>query len=174
MKRELLVVTALLLLAGCAALGGMAEKEKIYEKSVPVITASFASKQAPGGENWLVYINASDPDGDMDQIFCSVDFQAGIDHPYPISITKVKSDQGRNLSGYLHLGTPELDRPINLTLRLQIRDKAGHFSAPVSFEVNIIDQSRKKEKVGQESPPPGVFQDKDLGRIMIVLTTEVG
>jgi hypothetical protein len=174
MKRALLVVTPLLLLAGCAILGGMAEKEKIYGKSVPMITASFASQQASGGENWLVHINASDPDGDMDQIFCSVDFQAGVDHPYPISITKIKQDQGRKLSGYLHLGTPELDRPMNITLRLQIRDKAGHFSAPVSFEVNISDPSREKEKMGQESPPPGVFQDKDLGRIMIILTTEVG
>jgi hypothetical protein len=169
-----MISAALLLCAGCAFLGGMAEREKIYGKSVPVITASFASKHASGGENWRVYVNASDPDGDLDQIFCSVDFQAGVDHPYPISITKIKPDQGNNLSGYLHLGTPELDRPMNITLTLQIRDKAGHFSAPVSFEVNISDASRKKEKVGQESPPPGVFQDKDLGPIMIILTTGVG
>jgi len=127
-----------------------------------------------GGENWLVYINASDPDGDLDQIFCGVEFQAGVDHPYPISITRIKPDQGKNLSGYLHLGTPEPDRPMNLIFTLQVRDKAGHFSAPVSFEVNMFDQSRKKERVGQESPPLGVFQDKDLGPIMIALTTQVG
>ena len=174
MRRKFLVAFALVFSAGCSILGGMAEREKIYGKSGPVITASFASKQVGGGDDWLVYINASDPDGDMDQIFASVEFQAGVDHPYPISITKIKPDQGKNLSGYLHLGTPDLDRPINITLNLQIRDKAGHFSAPVYFRVNIFDQSRKKGKTAQESPPPGVFQEKDLGPIMIILTTEVG
>ena len=175
MRGKFLVAFVLVFSAECAILGGMAEREKTYGKSVPVITASFASKQVSGGEkNWLVYINASDPDGDLDQIFCGVEFQAGVEHPYPISITRIKPDQGKNLSGYLHLGTPEPDRPMNLIFTLQVRDKAGHFSAPVSFEVNMFDQSRKKERVGQESPPPGVFQDKDLGPIMIALTTQVG
>ncbi len=174
MKRKLLVVAPLLFLSGCAMLGGMAEREKTYGSAVPVITNSFASLHVAGGEKWRIYLNASDPDGDMDQILCSVDFQAGIDHPYPISITRIKPDQQKNLSGYLRLDTPDLDRPFNIRMTVQIRDKAGHFSAPVSFAVDIFDPSRQKKPRPQENPPQGVFQDRDLGPIMIILTTEVG
>ena len=174
MRRMIPAVLAMLLGVGCAYLGGMAEREKIYGSAVPVIAASFASPHVAGGEKWRIYINASDPDGDMDQIFCSVDFQAGVDHPYPISITRIKPDQQKNLSGYLRLDTPDLDRPFNIRMTVQVRDKAGHFSAPVSFAVDIFDPSRQEKARPQESPPPGAFQDRDLGPIMIILTTEVG
>lgn len=174
MRGKLFAAMALLLLAGCAALGGMQERENIYGKEVPVITQSFASKQVTMRENWRVYINASDPDGDMDQVVCYVDFQAGLLQPYPISHTKVENDQQKNLSGYVYLDTSGLLRPITIILVVQIRDKAGHFSAPVSFSVNIGELSRKQKEIRQESPPRGIFQDKNLGPLLIVLTSEIG
>ena len=174
MKVKLLVAIALLLLVACAALGGMQEREKVYGKEVPIITESFASKQVTTGENWRVYINASDPDGDMDQVVCYVDFQAGLLQPYPISNTKVGKDQQKNLSGYLFLDTSGLLRPISIVLIVQIKDKAGHFSAPVSLSVNIGEPSQKQKEIRQENPPRDIFQDKNLGPILIALTSEVG
>ena len=91
----------MILLAGCAALGGMAEREKIYGKEVPVIAECFASKQVIMGENWRMYINASDADGDMDQINFSID-QPGVYPAYPTAYTKLAKDQQKNLSGYVY------------------------------------------------------------------------
>ena len=174
MRRKLLAVLSVLLLAGCAVLGGMEEREKIYGEAVPVITHSFASKQVRMGENWLVYLNASDPDGDMSQILCSVDYQAGLQQPYPISITGIEKDEQKNLSGYLYLDTSGLERPISIRMSIAIKDKAGHFSAPVEFSLNIVQLSQREKEIRQEEPPQGVFQDTSLGRIMIVLTSDVG
>ena len=174
MRGKFLAVVAVLLLAGCAVLGGMAEREKIYGKEVPVITHSFASKQVRMGENWLVYLNASDPDGDMNQILCSVDYQAGLQQPYPLSITRVEKDEQKSLSGYLYLDTSGLERPISIRMSVTVKDKAGHFSAPVDFSLNIVRLSQQEKEVRQEEPPRGVFQDKSLGRILIVLTSDVG
>jgi len=162
------------LLPGCAALGGIQEREKIYGKEVPAITHSFASEQVITGENWRVYINASDSDGDIDQVVCYVDFQAGLLQPYPISFTKIGKDQQKNLSGYLFLNTSGLLRPISIILVVQVKDKAGHVSAPVSLSVNIGEPFQKQKDIRQEDPPQGIFQDKNLGPIMIVLTSDVG
>jgi len=174
MRGKSLTALSVVLLAGCAALGGVAEREKIYGKEVPVIKESFASKQVRMGENWRIYLNASDPDGDMSQIFCSEEHQAGLLQPYPISITKIEKDEQKNLSGYLYLDTSGLERPISIRMSVSIKDKAGHFSAPVEFSVDIVRPSQKGGEIRREEPPHGVFQDKDLGRIMIVLTSEIG
>lgn len=172
MRGKLWAAVGLLLLAGCAFLGGVAEREKVYGKAAPVITESFASPRVKMGENWLVYLNASDPDGDMNRIVCSVDFQAGVDHPYPISITRIGKDQQKNLSGYLYLDTSGLYRPIQITLTLQIQDKAGHYSDPISFSLSIVEPSSKENR--QEEPPEGIFKEKNLGPLMISLTSEIG
>ncbi len=172
MRGKFLAAVGLLLLAGCAFLGGVAEREKVYGKAVPVITESFASPRVKMGENWLVYLNASDPDGDMNRIVCSVDFQAGVDHPYPIGITRIGKDQQKNLSGYFYLDTSGLYRPIQITLTLQIQDKAGHYSTPISFALSIVEPSSKENR--QEEPPEGIFNEQNLGPLMISLTSEIG
>jgi len=174
MGRKLFAVLAMFLLPGCVGLGGIQEREKIYGKEVPAITHSFASEQVITGENWRVYINASDSDGDIDQVVCYVDFQAGLLQPYPISFTKIGKDQQKNLSGYLFLNTSGLLRPISIILVVQVKDKAGHVSAPISLSVNIGEPSQKQKDIRREDPPQGIFQDKNLGPIMIVLTSDVG
>ena len=163
----------MLLLTGCALLGGQAEREKIYGTAIPAITEVFASKQVSSGENWRVYINASDADGDMDQINFSID-QPGVFPAYPTAYTKVAQDQPKNLSGYIYLNTSGLERSINITLTLHIWDKAGHFSAPAWFPVSIVGASQQQKEIRQEDPPRGIFQDKSLGPIMIVLHSDVG
>jgi len=172
MRGELLAGVGLLFLAGCTLLGGVAEREKIYGKSAPVITESFASPRVKMGENWLVYLNASDPGGDMNRIVCSVDFPAGVDHPYPVGVTKLGRDQQKNLSGYFYLPTSGLYRPVQITLTLQIQDKAGHYSPPVSFSLSIVEPSSQESR--QEEPPPGIFKEENLGPFMISLTSEIG
>jgi hypothetical protein len=152
----------ILFVLGCAAMGTLQEREKIYGKALPVIIQSFAAKEIRTGDTWKVYLNASDPDGDMKNIFCVLQ-QTGLG-VYPVGITRIKEGDRRELSGYLYLNTPDPSNALNfaeLTLTVQIQDRAGHFSEPAIFPLSL--QSRSTQK----APPSEVFQEQDLGPVMI-------
>ncbi len=163
-----IAASTLLLFTACAGMG-TAEREKAYGNSSPVITASFAAKEVKQGDDWLVYLKATDPDGDMDGILCSIQQTSG--DPYFESLIRVPDDQKKNLSGYIHLDTEGPRGPINLKLWVYIRDKAGHKSKPVTFWLSFEPRDPRR-KIVQEAPPSGVFEKRDLGRIPIVLNTE--
>lgn len=151
----------LLFLTGCLAMEPVEVREKTFGKGVPVISQSFASAKVRQGQAWKVYLIASDPDGDMKNILCTID-QPGTG-TYPVGITRIKEEDRRELSGYVYLNTTgggNMDW-VNLTLHVQIEDRAGHYSKPVSFPLSFSSRDQ------QEPPPQGVFQEKDLGPIMI-------
>jgi hypothetical protein len=54
---------------------------------------------------------------------------------------------------------------VNLTLRVQIQDMAGHYSAPVLFPLSVNALYR------QEPAPQNVFKEHELGPIMVRLRT---
>jgi len=162
-KKMISVVALLFLILGCAALAPLEVKEEKYGKAVPVITQSFASKQLRPGDTWKVYLKASDPDGDMKNIYATIE-QPGMG-TYPISITRIKGGGGKDLSGYVYLNTIGVQglNFVTINLTVEIQDKAGHFSKPAVFPLsfNFVSQ--------QETPSPGTFAEKDLGPIMITL-----
>ena len=165
MRKRFFVIAGLFLFTACAGIG-MAEREKTYGKTTPVITASFASERVTQGEKWLVYVNASDPDGDMDKIGCSI-VQAG-GGPYMDVWIKVPDDQRQNLSGYIYLNTEGPRGFISIKLMVYVADKAGHRSKPAVFHLSFNANERSR----QAPPPAGLFAEKDLGRIAIALETE--
>jgi hypothetical protein len=151
-------------IVSCAGLESMQKREEIYGKAIPVIHQTFAADQIWPGQTWKVYLNASDPDGDMESIVCAID-QPGVGI-YPASITKISEENQKELSGYIFLNTQVLTFDLtfeNLTLTVQIRDKAGHYSPPAMFPLFLNASSQ------QASPPPGFFKEIDLGPIMIQL-----
>ena len=77
-------IIILLMVVGCAHLGGIEEKEKIYGINPPAIEKSFASDQLRPGALWKIYIRASDPDGDMEGIVSVVE-QSGWGPIHPVS-----------------------------------------------------------------------------------------
>jgi hypothetical protein len=164
-KKIISVVALLFLTMGCAALAPLEVKEEKYGKAVPVITQSFASKQLRPGDTWKVYLKASDPDGDMKNIYATIE-QPGM-ATYPISITRIKEGGGKDLSGYVYLNTVGVQGMnfVTITLTVEIQDKAGHFSQPAVFPLSFHGGSK------QQIPSPGTFQEKDLGPIMINLRT---
>ena len=98
MKGKLLaaVFVFLCLAMGCATLE---ESPKGAVKATPVITQSFAAGEIRVGETWKIYLNASDPDGEMINIYGIVD-QPG--QTYPLSITRISKENGKeshNTSG---------------------------------------------------------------------------
>jgi hypothetical protein len=161
----------LLLTAGCATFMSFEEKEKTYGKEAPVISETFASKQLRPGDTWKIYLKASDPGGDISQIVAMVS-QPGFGL-YPVSRTRIQEGNGKELSGYIYLNTNGPDGVgwqnfLTLSVTVQIQDRAGHFSEPVSFPVSF--QSRYT----QEPPPPGKFKEQSLGPIMVVLRDPAG
>ena len=164
-KKTLAIMGFLFLAWGCVALEPLQTREEIYGKNIPVITQSFASKEMRPGDTWKVYLKVSDPDGDMKSIYATIE-QPGM-ATYPVSITRIKEGDGKDLDGYIYLntvGTQGLNF-VTLTLSVQIGDKAGHFSQPAVFPLSFNVRSQ------QQTPSPGIFQEKDLGPIMINLRT---
>jgi hypothetical protein len=133
--------------------------------ALPVIHQSFASPQISPGRIWKVYLKASDADGDMKEFVCTI-HQPGVG-TYPVSITRIREGNQKNLSGYLFLKVDAFQNLdfVELTLTVQIRDRAGQFSGPAKFPLSI------NSRYAQESPPEGVFQENSLGPIMIDLRT---
>ena len=158
--------------AGCAA----AEKKSGESSSqpgqsakpplaLPVIEQSFASPQISPGRIWKVYLKASDADGDMKEFVCTI-HQPGVG-TYSPSITRIREGNRKDLSGYLFLNVDafrNLDF-VELTLTVQVRDRSGLFSKPVTFSLSI------NSRYAQDPPPEGVFQENNLGPIMIQLRT---
>jgi hypothetical protein len=166
MKKKFLALSILLsLTAGCLAMEPIEVREGIYGKGVPVITQSFASLKIRPGDTWKVYLKASDPDGDMRYIVSVIE-QPGIGI-YPLSYTRIAEGNRKDLSGYLYLTTIDVQglNLVNLSLTVQIQDRAGHYSKPVSFPLSFNHRYR------QELPPVDVFPEKNLGPILIRLRT---
>lgn len=172
MRIKLAVIGMILAgIAACAQMGGMAEKEKIYGKNPPVIGQSFGSDQLRPGGQWKIYILASDPDGDMETLVAVVD-QPGMGS-YPMSWTRIKEENARELSGYFYLNTDGPNgtaflRNQELTATIQIKDKAGHTSKPVTLSVQLL------SGITPKSPPAGVFKEMGLGPIMVTLRPPSG
>jgi hypothetical protein len=100
----------------------------------------------------------------MKYIVCAIQQPgAGV---YSASYTRIKEENRKELSGYVYLNTINPGRLlnfVNLTLTVQVQDKAGHFSQPAVYPLSL------HARFTQEAPPPGVFKEEDLGPIMITL-----
>jgi hypothetical protein len=154
----------LCLAVGCATL----ESPKGQVKATPVITQSFAAGEIRVGETWKIYLNASDPNGEMIKIYGITEQPGQI---YPVSITKVSKENGKEFSGYLYLSTAFPAHPLDgtsINLTVQIQDRSGNFSQPAVFPLTL------KSLATQEAPPQGVFKEQELGPVMVTITGLIG
>ena len=136
------------------------------EMAVPVITQAFASNELIPGYPWKVYLKASDPNGDMRYIVSNV-YQPGWGD-YPISRTKIREANRKELDGYIYLNTLipggyEFLNFFTFTLTVQIQDRDGQYSRPVIIPVTF------SKRAVRELPPPGAFKEEDLGPILVYL-----
>jgi hypothetical protein len=163
-KKAFVIVAILFLSLGFAGLASAEVQEGTGEKAVPVITQSFASKEVRPGETWKIYLNVSDPKGDMKRIFAVID-QLGVGE-YSAEIIGVKTENNKELSGYAYLLTsaPSFSGEfVKLTLTLHVQDKWGNFSQPAVFPLFMHQRAKL------ETPPQGVFKEQAIGPIMIQL-----
>lgn len=158
-------ILSALILAIAPGVSGAAEKGG--QGAAPQITVFFAAPEVSPGETWKIFLKASDPNGDMRYIVATVR-QAGVG-AYPVSFTRIREENGKELSGYVYLNTFSGSHShsllyYGLTLTLWVQDRAGNFSNPV--DVNMTFGSRVE---AQQAPPAGTYKNQDLGPIMISL-----
>jgi hypothetical protein len=130
----------------------------------PVISRSFAAAELMPGDTWKIYIRASSPDARMKYMFATVEQAGGMG--YPVSITRIKDEDQKDLSGFFYLYTQSAGSSmefVTLRLEVQIRDDRGRLSEPAVFPLTF------KSRASLESPPAGWFREKELGPIMIRL-----
>ncbi len=160
MFKKLLVFVVIVFLAGCASMqAGETSKSSAGATSKPEITNAYASKEIRLGDIWKIYINASDPNSEIKYVVATIDQPGrGVYQP---GLTRIKGSH--ELSGYVYWKAPDVEALnfTNITLKLQIKDKAGNYSNEVSFPLHFTTTAR------QEPPAPGVFQDRNLGPVMI-------
>ncbi|RPJ38008.1 MAG: hypothetical protein EHM27_11795 [Deltaproteobacteria bacterium] len=165
MNKKLMISTFLFILfLGGLMLGSAMGQEKTGK---PIIQDSFAAKQISPYETWKVYLRASDPDGSMRNIYAVVE-QPGVG-PYPLSITRIKAENQKELSGYVYLNTSGADSSgfnyAQVSLTIWVQDRSGKFSESVNFTLSL------NNRYQQAPPPPGKFQENDLGPILVRLRT---
>jgi len=163
-KKTLALFVAVVLAAGCAMFEPGTAQRAREAKRPPVIVQSFASKELRPGDVWKIYLQASDPEGQMKYIFATVS-QPGVS-AYPISIIRIKGENQKELSGYIYLNTAPAAQVnfFNLTLALSVTIKGpGGFSQPAVFPLSF------EASATPEVPPDGVFKEENLGPISVTL-----
>ncbi len=138
----------------------------------PVIAEAYAAPTIYPGQTWRVYLKASDPSGGMRYIVSEVS-QPGAGES-PVSYTRVKGDDAKELNGYVYLNTAGPSGYASLyfstlTLTIQIKDNAGRYSRPVELALYFDPRAP-----GEQATPPAGLQNRDLGPIMIPLHPFVG
>ncbi len=162
----LMGLTAAVLVFSCTSWQIFRDREEVYGKNPPAVAHSFASDKIRPGDTWKVYLEASDPDGDMDSIVTEID-QPG-QGAYPASYTRITGENRKDLSGFVYLNTMSSgnytwQENLNLSVTILIKDKAGHLSPPLVLPLSF------NGRFSQEKPPQNLFQETNLGPILITL-----
>ena len=134
----------------------------------PMITHTFAVEKGYYGYIWKIYIEAEDPDGDMNKIVSTVD-QPGYGRYFPDTIL-IKSQNRNHLKGYIQWNTFSskthyLREFTPITLRVSVFDKAGNESNEVVFPFEFVSRGVPQ----YDLPSPFNKEDIRLGYIHIDL-----
>ncbi|ROR03325.1 hypothetical protein [Desulfosoma caldarium] len=142
----ILALLAAMVLPGCnpAAHNVARETGVVAGPHAPTIDGVFAVSSMWLGKNWEIFVAGSDPDGDMDYIWAEVSQLGG--HMWDQHQLRLTGSQRTQFRGVITLPTPSFQsRKIWETLRvtLRIRDAAGHYSDPVTLEVELGKPTRE-------------------------------
>lgn len=139
------------------------EIRPILETKPPNIINSFAIEKGPYGYIWKIYLEAEDPEGDMNKIAVVVE-ELGYGR-YPTDFIILKPEYYKYLKGYLQWNTRSLSGDLpewtQINLKLSIIDKSGNESKEINFP--FIFERGVKDPYNYKLPPP--FDRKDLKRI---------
>jgi hypothetical protein len=142
---------------------------KISKKQGPTITHFFAADKGPYGCIWKIYIEAEDPDGDMDRISVEVN-QVGYGH-YPTDWIAIKPQHRKHFMGFLQWNTfssktSYLPEWTQISVKISVFDEAGNESnaitIPFTFESGVKNQYQLPDPFNNGNTPR-------IGNIMVDL-----
>jgi hypothetical protein len=162
MNRKSMVYILILWVLGTfiSCLSGWAQNKP--ENKPPVIINTFAAEKGRYGHIWKIYIEAEDPDGDMQKMAAAVE-QVGYGR-YPTDFVILKTPFQKHLKGYVQWNTYSskagyLREWTQITLTISIFDKAGNESNEVIFPFTF------ETGGGREPKPPPPFDQKDIPKV---------
>ena len=169
LKNYLLLIFLIFLISGCTTCKGV--KTAPGGGEPPVILDFYGSESVRPGATWKVFLEGTDPDGDIQSIIAQLS-QPGIGY-YPTDFTYIKGADREGFVGYLILRTP---RDYNLLqeyveVKLSLMDCEGNKSEAVSLTLRF---DNKSGYGSQEVPEK--WQDADkrkLGTIMVEIRSVI-
>ena len=137
LKKSVLVILLLFLVAGCTAC--RVAKTGEGDDEPPVILDSYAAESVRPGATWRVFLENQDADGDIHSIITQL-VQPGVG-VYPPDFTYMKKADREGFAGYLILRTP---RDNNLVAQreyveatLTLQDCEGNKSEPITLTLRF-------------------------------------
>jgi hypothetical protein len=142
------------------------ETSKVLNSPVLAITHFSALDRGPYGCIWQIYIEAEDPEGDMDRISVEVD-QVNHGH-YPTEWIMLKPQYRKHLKGFLQWNTfsskaSHLLEGTQISVRISIFDQAGNRSNEITIPFTFESGVTRRHHV----PPP--FDNGNIHRIGYVM-----
>jgi hypothetical protein len=139
LKKNLLVILFFILVAGCTTCKGVKTTQDGGEP--PVILDYYASESVRPGATWRVFLETTDPDGDIQSIIAQLS-QPGIGY-YPVDFTYIKGSDREGFAGYLILRTPADSYLLQeyIEVKLTLIDCEGNKSEPVNFTLRFDNKS---------------------------------
>lgn len=135
----------------------------------PKIDGAFAVSSMWLGKTCEIFVEGSDPDGDMDYLWAEVSQLGG--HMWDQHLIRLKGPDQKRFKGVIEMPTPSFfSRKIWETVRvtLRIRDRAGHYSEPKTLEVELGKPTRETVpdawKEARQYRLGVIFFDFDLDR----------
>ncbi|MBU2547105.1 MAG: hypothetical protein KKB20_01720 [Proteobacteria bacterium] len=158
MKNKVRTRLAVLLLAAgivVPACAGLTRPPAIGDRP-PVIGAVFASPTVVYGQTWQIFIKASDPDGDLDEVLFSIQQAGRLYNPLHGGMPLPSWGQAV-LDGYFWLElSPSIisGGPLDLVLSLELVDRGERRSRRVDLPLHIGTRP--------SSTPPAGFSDRPI------------
>ncbi len=169
-KKMFLFLALLLIFSVLFTTGGKTQSLFPYEGGAPpkpgthapIITHAYAVDKGQYGIIWKVYVEAEDPDADMNYVTAEVN-QIGQGR-YSTDHILLDPQHRHHLKGFLQWNTfssggAALPEGTQITLRISIIDKAGNESNTVIFPFTFVSGVRVEDTL------PGSFDEKNIPRI---------
>ncbi len=141
----------------------------VGEKHRPVIRAIAAQNEIGIGHLWKIYIHATDPDGDIDQIYVYFAQPGGSYTSIPLVLRRpVKEINGAVLTWTTLAGSGFQMGAIYASAEIRVEDRAGNISEPKTIEFTLDSFGPKDKFV----PPPPFVKDLVYGQVDFPIQSE--
>jgi hypothetical protein len=161
-RRSVLMAVMAGLLVGCAGMEPYSASAPVDRGQSPIILDAYAAPTISWGSNWMIYVRAEDPNGDMKSI-AAVLWQAGVGY-YPTEVTRLKEGERKEFSGYLYLDIPPDSCFYSDEFELTLIVRDSHMNGSQSVKLPLrIDLNAKQQQV------PEKWQDEANHRIAALM-----